>query len=296
METDINTSAQDQEDGKSGDEGERITCSIAVKAFGCHVCAMPLGPPIFKCPFGHFFCSSCRGNLPEDKCKLCSTGSTLSRSIGMESAVQAILVSCRHAAHGCIEKTTYFDKDTHEMACPHAPCLCPEPGCGFFAGTAAELLAHLSGGEHEWPSTRFRYWTAFDVRVDEPGTHVLLGLQPFLLSVQPAAPPPGRAVSLVCVPPFLKPTGFRCAVSFSCFRRHRGTSTVDDLRPLRLSDWPPAECICVLPNVVSDGGKDDAGVVLTITIVCADPDDEDDDDPSDMSYIESDEDDSDSSS
>ncbi|CAO2160871.1 unnamed protein product [Urochloa humidicola] len=164
----------------------------------------------------------------------------------MERAIQAILVSCRHAAHGCAEKATYYDKEAHEMACPHAPFLCPEPGCGFAGRAAAELLAHLTGGEHNWPSTTFRYRTAFVVRVDETGTHVLHcedDGQLFLLSVQPAAQPPGRAISLVCAPPFLKPTGFGCTVSFSCFRRHRGTSTVDDLRPLRLSDWPPAECM-----------------------------------------------------
>ncbi|CAO2185443.1 unnamed protein product [Urochloa humidicola] len=289
METDGNTSNRrgehQEEDGESGDDGERITGSIAVEAFDCYVCAEPLGPPIFECPENHFFCSSCHDKLPEGKCNLCSSSSgcasTLAHSLGMERAVRAILVACRHAAHGCAQETAYCDKDEHEEVCQHAPCLCPEPGCGFAGSAAAELLAHLTG-EHKWPSTTFRYWNPFELRVVKPGAQVLHcedDGQLFLMSVRQVAQPPGLAVSIVCVLPYIKVSKFGCTVSFSCFPRHHCNSTMDDLRPLRVSDLPPAECICVLPK--ASEAPVGAEVVLTTTILSPDPDYEDED----ISYI-----------
>nr|CAB3472398.1 unnamed protein product [Digitaria exilis] len=202
----------------------------------------------------------------------------------MEHAVQSILVDCRYAEHGCAEKPTYCDKSEHEKACKNAPYFCPETGCGF-VGLREELLDHLTGVYHGWPSTAFHYRGAFDLRVVQPGVHVLHAMddgQLFLVNARRAAAPPGLAVSLVCVPPCLKPTGFGCTVSFSSFRRHRSTTTVDELRPLRISEWPPAECICVLPRASPDGPDDDAtdddaGVALTITIEASDTESDEDD-------------------
>ncbi|PAN29626.1 hypothetical protein PAHAL_5G239000 [Panicum hallii] len=283
------------------DAGEMITGSIAVEAFGCHVRAKPLGPPMFECPVGHFFvCSSCRDNLPQDKCKFCSGSSTLARSLGMERAVRSILVGCCYADRGCTEKTAYYDKDEHEMACPHAPRFCPgspaaaasSPGRRRSSWTTAPAT---TSGRRPSSATVCRLICASSNQARTSSVARDDDDQLFLVNVRPAARPPGHAVSLVCVPPCLEPTGFGCTVSFSCIRLHRGTSTLDDLQPLRLSDWPPTECICVVPKAWQhDGQNDDDGVVLTITIVRAFPL-EDDDNPYDMSYIESDEDDSDSS-
>ncbi|CAL4977540.1 unnamed protein product [Urochloa decumbens] len=287
-----------QDDGGHKDGSDRPTGSIAVEAFSCRVCAQPLSPPIFQCPAGHFFCSSCHDKLPEEKCKFCS-GPTLSRSLGMERAVRSILVDCRYAKEGCTEKTAYCNKSEHEKVCPLAPrFLCPEPGCGFAGLQGEELLDHLTGN-HRWPSTMFWYYAAFDICVAQPGTQVLQSAndgQLFLVNArQAAAPPAGLVVSIVCVPPHQKPTGFGCRVSFSCFGRHRSTWTLDDLPSLRISDWPPAEYVCVVPKAL-DGAGDGAGAVLTVTIVCADDVYEDDDlDAYISSDSESDEGDSDSS-
>ncbi|CAL4951193.1 unnamed protein product [Urochloa decumbens] len=218
----------------------------------------------------------------------------------MERAVRSILVDCRYAEQGCTEKTAYYTKSEHEKACPHAPrFLCPEPGCGFSGSRGEELLDHLTGN-HKWPSTTFQYYAAFDICVAQPGTQILQCAddgQLFLVNARQAAAPPGLAVSVVCVPPHHKPTGFGCRVSFSCFGRHRSTWTLDDLPSLRISDWPPAEYVCVVPKAL-DGAGDGAGAVLTVTIVCARPDDEYEDDDLDgyiSSDSESDEDGSDSS-
>jgi E3 ubiquitin-protein ligase SIAH1 len=311
-------------DGEVEQEGEhvanpkRLKGSIAVEAFSCGVCAQLLTPPIFQvlidpfatillpfilsreflhlhqCSSGPFICSSCRDKLPDkNKCPFCS-GCALARSLGMERAARSILVDCRYAERGCTEKMAFDEQNSHEKVCAHAPCLCPEPGCGF-AGRPGELLDHLTG-HHGWPSTTFDYWKAFDLRVDKPGAQVLCceeDGQLFLVNATPTARPPGRAVSLVGVPPYLKPTGFGCRVEFSCFCSHRGTTALDDIQPLRLSDWPPTtEFLCVLPQV-SDVENEASVVVPTvsITFVCDWWGESDSDDSN--SYIESDEDDSD---
>lgn len=255
----------------------------------------------YQCSVGHFFCSSCHDKLPGNKCQLCS-GCALGRSHGMERAIRSILMDCCYAKQGCTEKTTYYDKGDHEAECPHALCFCPVPGCGF-AGSREGLLHHLTG-VHKWPLTTFgQYQVPFNLRIIQPGAQVLRCMndgQLFLVSARQAAAPPRLTVSLVCVRPYHKPTGFGCTVSFSCFSRHRSTWTLDGLPPLRLSDWAPKEYMCVVPKALD--GADGDGAVLTITIVCGEDDDDDDeygyededylDD--DISDTESDEDDSDS--
>jgi E3 ubiquitin-protein ligase SIAH1 len=209
----------------------------------------------------------------------------------MERTVESILVDCDYAEHGFTEKTAYYYHGKHRLMCPHAPCECLDPGCDF-AGKRGELLDHLTAGagHHKWPSTTFQYWVPFDLRIVEPGTHVLRCKndgQLFLVIVQAAAEPPGLAVSLVYVE-HLKPNGFQCSVSFSYSTRHRGTSTWE-LWPSRFSGSRPP--FCVVPNKVSDG-PDEAGIVLTVNIACIDAVDEDDD-LDDSSYVESDDEDGD---
>lgn len=241
----------------------------------------------------HFFCSSCFDDLPKEECTFVSDGCTagpLTRSLGMERAVESIFVDCHYAEHGCTEKTPYGDHAKHRLICPHAPFECPEPGCDFTV-KRAELLDHLTAGagHHKWPSTTFQYWVPFDLRIVEPGTHVLRcnnDGQLFLVRVQAAAEPPGfAAVSLVCVEHFkFKPTGFWWSVSFSCSTRHRGTST------WYLGSFYDSGPLVLVPNKKASDGPDDAGIVLTVNISCIDAVDEEDD-PDDSTYVESDEDD-----
>jgi len=231
---------------------------------------------------------------------------------GSGSGRCSVLLDCCYAGRCCTARTAYHLKEEHERACPHAPCFCPEPGCGFAGAAAAELLDHLTG-LHAWPSRTFRYWRPFDPLdhyrksasgplVAQPAGSQALRCendgQLFLVNLRPAAAPPGLglAVSLVCVPPYVRATRFGCTVSFSTSSPGlSGTCTLDDLQPLRLSDWPPTECTCVVPkpNVCY---RDDEGwgeVVLATTIVCADPDHEDDDRDG-MGFVATDEDDDDS--
>nr|CAB3472401.1 unnamed protein product [Digitaria exilis] len=271
--------AQEQRDSSA----KRLKqCSIEADAFCCDVCSKPLTPPIFQCTEGHFCCSSCNDKLPtkektffskDHKEKKCTLGSgctgTLARSLGVERAVRSILVDCRHAEHGCTEKVAYCDSVEHELRCRHEPWRCPEPGCLFAGRSEAELLGHFTG-HHKWPSVTFRNWVPFDLRVAEPGTHVLRcehDGELFLVSVQAAEPGGGLVVSLVSVR-YVKPNEVGCSVSFSCHSLHHSTATQDGVRPWWHSGWPPMEHVCFVPKVVSDDGPDgdDAGVVLTINI------------------------------
>ncbi|KAF8724576.1 hypothetical protein HU200_020841 [Digitaria exilis] len=275
--------AQEQEESSS----RRLKCSIKAEAFCCDVCSKPLKPPIFQCHEGHLFCSRCASDeILEKKCILSSgcTG-TIMRSHGMDNAVQSISVDCTHAERGCTEKILYSDSYNHKLFCPHAPCRCPEPSCGF-AGTAAELLDHLTT-HHKWPSMMFQYWVPFDLRIVKPGTHVLQSKndgQLFLLNVQ-STEPPGLIVSVDSVQ-YFQSNDWGCSVSFSCSTGHRSTSTLDCVWPWWEFGWPPTDYICFVPKVLD--GPGDAGIVLTINISTV----TENEDTDDSSYVEYDSDDS----
>ncbi|TVU22128.1 hypothetical protein EJB05_31810 [Eragrostis curvula] len=150
---------------------KRLKGTMGADAFSCHLCTQPLRPPVFQCSMGHFFwCSSCC-NDKHPSCELCAGSSSLQHNYGMDRAVESFLVDCRYADLGYQERTAYYEKESHEMACPCARCSCPFQDCDF-AGRSAELLDHLTA-HHKCPCTEFRFWSLFDLRV-EPGVHVLL--------------------------------------------------------------------------------------------------------------------------
>ena len=120
-------------------------------------------------------------------------------------------------------KTSYYSKAGHAETCPHAPCFCPETGCGF-TGSTGMLLAHFTA-EHRWPSARFSYARSFSVDVPpvEEAAHVVVVVvlsgedddgRLFLLDVAPAAPL-GCVVSVFCVRPRYDETKFQCEVSLN---------------------------------------------------------------------------------
>ncbi|CAO2174432.1 unnamed protein product [Urochloa humidicola] len=86
MERDGNTGKRKGEAQEQGESSaKRLSCRIESEPFCCDYCTKILKPPIFQCPEGHFFCSSCRDELlPEEKCTLSSgcTRGALTRSSG----------------------------------------------------------------------------------------------------------------------------------------------------------------------------------------------------------------------
>lgn len=182
--------------------------------------------------------------LPGKKKKACSVCSRAvsRRCHGMERVVESIVVPCSNAAHGCTAMMAYGEKAEHEEVCPHAPCFCPEQGCGF-AGTTEALLNHFAA-EHEWPVTAFKYVEPFDVPV-KAGMHVLHGSEEyeededddsdlFLLHVGPPDTTL-RVVSLVRVQAHAPEYDIGCSASFSWFRGQTQVATLDTIRTSSLS-------------------------------------------------------------
>ncbi|XP_025877858.1 putative E3 ubiquitin-protein ligase SINA-like 9 [Oryza sativa Japonica Group] len=142
--------------------------TINMEALDCAICYNPLEPPVFfHCGVGHVICSSCHGKLADrSSYHVCNIVSGYNRCIAVDHILYAITVPCPNAAHGCAVRMTYHDVDEHAGRCPHAPCFCPEPVCGFAAGGPAALLAHFTG-MHGWPVTGMRRNSTFGVEVRE---------------------------------------------------------------------------------------------------------------------------------
>ncbi|KAL6626638.1 hypothetical protein ACP70R_030364 [Stipagrostis hirtigluma subsp. patula] len=223
-----------------------------------HLLRLPQASRI-PCALGHVVCSSCHARLPGDKCHMCSvrTATTCyNRCYAVEHILDSVRVPCSNAGHGCAVKTHYHDREEHERTCPHGPCFCPEPGCGF-AGTAKLLLRHLAAGAphgHGWPCTVFRFNEPVSVPIEQ-GVRILCndGWHLFLLVMRPAEQQPLRlAVSVLCVQQrAVKRPGFSCMMNYT--RRAMDGGSLTSMRPVittTLSDGiPPVECF---PFVVPD--------------------------------------------
>uniref|UniRef100_A0A0E0JDJ1 RING-type E3 ubiquitin transferase n=1 Tax=Oryza punctata TaxID=4537 RepID=A0A0E0JDJ1_ORYPU len=275
--------------GEAQHDGESVVIKksrvMDMEVLHCPVCFQIMRPPVFQCGLGHLVCSPCRDNLPGGKCPSpsCSRKPSV-RCVGMEPVVNSIVVACAYAEHGCPDKIAYVNITEHEKTCPHAPCFCPESGCGFAAASTAALADHFTA-LHNWPSHKFRYCQPFDLRF-HPGKNVLIGEEDgtlFLLNAAPAAEHVGghAVVSLVSVRPHdrasgfrrsvIRPTGiachFRCLVEFSCFLGHHQCSTLDTVTSSSLSDGMPEEWFFTVPELqVSVDGDAGVGVVIRITI------------------------------
>lgn len=226
------------------------------EVFDCPVCSNPLRPPIFQCSLGHFVCLPCRDKLPDSKCQTCSGVILMSSCYGMERIVESIRVPCPYAEHGCTDMITYYRKGEHKEVCPHAPCFCPDQGCGF-AGSTVALLDHFTS-QHKWPKTAFKYYVPFNVPAN-PGLHVLHGQDGSLFLLNVALPKsPLHAISLVCVQPkSSEPSRYGGSVGFSCWKGHYQLSSLETIPSSSLSDGLPKDCFCFVPK---------ASVVLRITI------------------------------
>ncbi|KAI5009417.1 hypothetical protein ZWY2020_011554 [Hordeum vulgare] len=258
-------------------DGEGVV-AVKKEVMDCPVCSSPLTPPIFQCKVGHLVCSACRDKLRGSKKKACGVCSrpVSRRCHGMERVVESMVVPCSNAAHGCTAMLMAYggDKKTeHEEACPHAPCFCPEQGCGF-AGTTGALLDHLAA-KHEWPVTEFDYFEPVDVPV-KAGMHVLHGTYQdeedqdkdsdlFLLDVDVDS---SRlcVVSLVRVQAHRPEYALRCSLSFSWFRGHTQVLTLDMIPTTSLAHGLPHESgLCAVPEVQHGGS---GPLVHTLNIGC----------------------------
>uniref|UniRef100_A0A0E0FFL3 RING-type E3 ubiquitin transferase n=1 Tax=Oryza nivara TaxID=4536 RepID=A0A0E0FFL3_ORYNI len=318
----ISSSLNKRKLGEAQHDGDRVvikkrqSVSMDMEVLHCPVCFQILRPPVFQCDLGHLMCSPCRDNLPAGgKCPSPSCSGTPSvRCVAMERVVNSVEVACAYAEHGCPDKIAYANITEHEKTCPHAPCFCPEPGCGFAAASAAALADHFTAPRHNWPSHKLSYSQPFELRV-HPGKNVLVGEEDgalFLLNVSPAAE--HAVVSLFSVQPHHGASGFGrsashfgCSVEFSCFLGHLQCSTLVTVTSSSLSDGMPEEWFFSVPEL-QDSVDGDAGVGVDIRITideavplfsCVDgmedDDDEDCDDDVDANNGDDDENDGDTS-
>ncbi|EAY72351.1 hypothetical protein OsI_00204 [Oryza sativa Indica Group] len=147
----ISSSLNKRKLGEAQHDGDRVvikkrqSVSMDMEVLHCPVCFQILRPPVFQCDLGHLVWSPCRDNLPAGgKCPSPSCSGTPSvRCVAMERVVNSFEVACAYAEHGCPDKIAYANITEHEKTCPHAPCFCPEPGCGFAAASAAALADHF---------------------------------------------------------------------------------------------------------------------------------------------------------
>ncbi|KAJ4869696.1 E3 ubiquitin-protein ligase SINA-like 2 [Raphanus sativus] len=117
----------------------------------CPVCCHPLTNPIFQCDNGHIACSDCCTNL-RNKCPSCTLPIGIHRCRIMERVVEATMVPCPNAKHGCTDKFPYGKELDHEKECSFALCYCPASDCNY-AGLCKDLYHHYHANHRGSPET-----------------------------------------------------------------------------------------------------------------------------------------------
>uniref|UniRef100_A0A453DSB6 RING-type E3 ubiquitin transferase n=1 Tax=Aegilops tauschii subsp. strangulata TaxID=200361 RepID=A0A453DSB6_AEGTS len=211
---------------------KRHNVTMRLETLDCSVCSEPLRPPIFQSSLGHFICLSCRSEILDKKCHLCSAVTSFERCFGMEHVIKSVTVACSNAKYGCAEQIIYYQKEEHEKMCPNAPCFCPESGCGF-AGSTMALLGHMTG-KHKCPLST----------CDDPSmVNVYLYLEPGLRVTEPK---------------------FTCDLYYDSSTTDDSQNSCCKVRSSSLSDGLPTGYDLIVPKgKVSDEGN---GIMLRATI------------------------------
>jgi E3 ubiquitin-protein ligase SIAH1 len=118
----------------------------------------------------------------------------------MDAFICAAKVPCSYKGFGCEQYVVYHQAEQHKRACQHAPCLCPELGCGFL-GTPPALIDHFAG-VHSRPIIAVRYGRPWNLSLPlAQRWHVVVGQENqsvFLVTLGELGAA-ATAVSLVCV-------------------------------------------------------------------------------------------------
>ncbi|KAF7020829.1 hypothetical protein CFC21_033881 [Triticum aestivum] len=175
-----------------------LAVKIDMSVLHCPLCALPFKPPVFQCnKGGHLACGGCVALLPGGQCRACEDGGGFFAPCpALDAVVSSTKVACPHA--GCQTYVPYHEAADHRSPCPHAPCACAEPGCGF-VGPPHALAGHLAD-LHSVPVRTVQYGRVSQVPVSGP-RQLLVGEEDgraFLLTVG-ALGAAAAAVSVVCV-------------------------------------------------------------------------------------------------
>uniref|UniRef100_A0ACD5TRZ1 Uncharacterized protein n=1 Tax=Avena sativa TaxID=4498 RepID=A0ACD5TRZ1_AVESA len=153
-------------DWPSSGQAKRIrgVAALDLSVLNCTLCSHPLKRPVFQCIDRHLACGRCLADCPGEQCQICEHGGGFSPCPIMDHIISLAMVECSH--DGCKSSVPYHELDDHESACPHAPCYCTEPGCGF-VGPPQVLLSHLAV-LHSVPVHTVNYGKVHRLQVSEP--------------------------------------------------------------------------------------------------------------------------------
>ena len=123
---------------ESPDPVEGMFASLAV----CRICSEFIGPMIFQCLSGHWFCETCARKL--DTCPTCR-GSIPRGGIRARSLEEVLRVapSLPCVQEGCDLKLPFDDMVTHYYSCPYREVVCPLETCGW-SGNADSIHEHVN--------------------------------------------------------------------------------------------------------------------------------------------------------
>ena len=247
-----------------------------------------------QCDVGRVVCSPCHDKLKTTgKCHMCGVAiGDYRRCHAMERLVESIRVPCPHAAYGCTDKLAYFDQNSHQQACAHAPCHCPDEACSFI-GSMAALMGHITS-IHSWPSTttEVRAGDIFTVRLHDGfnfvcandttfgfGGATASSRQYLLLLNVVRQQPLVRAISVVCIHPHgASSREMKCnLIHYVNFYNHRGNQVISHYQSSTfrvaqtdLSNGLPSLDGCfqflVPDSILEDGNKDAIDVEAVIKI------------------------------
>ncbi|KAM3198207.1 hypothetical protein ACQJBY_073378 [Aegilops geniculata] len=141
-----------QEAARGGDGGAivgaaynpRVELAVRIdkQVLHCPLCTLPFKPPVFQCIAGHPACGGCVAQLPFGQCTTCMDDSGFFDPCpALDAVVSSTRTGCPNA--GCQWYMTYHEVVEHQKACPHAPCHCTEPSCGY-VGAPQALAGHLN--------------------------------------------------------------------------------------------------------------------------------------------------------
>ncbi|EOA35514.1 hypothetical protein CARUB_v10020721mg [Capsella rubella] len=188
------------ENGGGGGDVTRSVTLFELDLLDCPVCCHALTAPIFQCDNGHIACSSCCTKM-RNQCPVCTLPVGNVRSRIMEKIVEAAIVQCPNAKHGCTEKFSYVKESDHEKKCSFVLCHCPAPNCNY-SGVYKDLYAHYYA-KHDDSWNQFKcgsYTSAWLLLSDKVLVLQESGDGP-LVVVQCLKEPQGVYVTVNCIAP-----------------------------------------------------------------------------------------------
>ncbi|KAM3345888.1 hypothetical protein ACQJBY_020422 [Aegilops geniculata] len=150
---------------------EEVAVRIDKRLLHCPLCTLPFKPPVFQCKAGHLACGGCVAQLPCGQCKACVDGAGFFDPCpALDAVMSSTRTECPNA--GCTRYVTYHEVAEHQSACPHAPCCCTEPGCGY-VGAPQALAGHLHT-VHAVPVRAVQYGKASELRLPVSAPRLVL--------------------------------------------------------------------------------------------------------------------------